>query len=179
MWVTKSKSFQKRALELRPCRMFQTSWRRTQSTRLFHRCACQPEELVHAAPTLSEDRESHSASVCSLLKQRGVWDRDTRSRLSPQIDASLSGTLQSFSRGFPPFSRASVGIMKEPKCLLLFMTFEWGMEHVRPFAWCLMQPNVRRATILNQKGAKISLVMSSAVKCLTGLKEPFSPLWNT
>lgn len=134
------------------------------------------------SPTLSEDRESHLASVCSLFKQRGVRGLDMRSHLSRQIDASLSGTLQSFSRGFP--LRAKIGIMEQPKCLLLsFLCSEEdvppspSMEQKTfvPLHDCKLQSNVRRATILNHKGAKISLVqvMSSAFKGLTGLKEPF------
>lgn len=72
------------------------------------------------SPTLSEDRESHLASVCSLFKQRGVRGLDMRSHLSRQIDASLSGTLQSFSRGFP--LRAKIGIMEQPNvfCCLFY-----------------------------------------------------------
>lgn len=93
------------------------------------------------APTLSQVRECHLASVCSLFKQRGVWDLDMRSHLSQQIDASLLGTLQSFSRAFS--LNANIGIMKEPECLLLsfmrwgrrFSLTAYGTEYFCPFAW--------------------------------------------
>lgn len=126
MWVTKSKSIQICALEHRHCSMFppQTSWRRTKSTRLqrsycFIVCVCQPEDLVHGGHALQHCLKTGRViwQVCACSLNRGVcetltWGHTCLSRLTPHYRA-----LHIFSRGFS--LNANIGIMKEPKCLLL------------------------------------------------------------